>query len=71
MCPCNQGTKIGIPKVFRRIPKNSSTNICGAPRNPDSYPPNTLAIRGVGYFQKELKPFSCYVKISYASKVIE
>ncbi len=25
--PCNQGTKIGIPKVFRRIPKNSSTNI--------------------------------------------
>ncbi len=43
--PCNQGTKIGIPKVFRRIPKNSSTNICGVPWNFDSYPPNTLAIR--------------------------
>ncbi len=43
--PCNQGTKIGVPKVFRRIPKNSSTNICGVPRNSDSYPPNTLAIR--------------------------
>ncbi len=43
--PCDQGTKIGIPKVFQRIPKNSSTNICGVPRNSDSYPPNTLAIR--------------------------
>jgi hypothetical protein len=43
--PCDQGTKIEIPKVFRRIPKNSSTNICGVPRNSDSYPPNTLAIR--------------------------
>jgi hypothetical protein len=43
----NQGTKIGVPKVFRRIPKNSSTNICGVPRNSDSYPPNTLAIREV------------------------
>jgi hypothetical protein len=30
--PCSQGIKIGIPKVFRGIPKNSSTN--------------TLAIRG-------------------------
>jgi hypothetical protein len=43
--PCNQETKIGVPKVFRRIPKNSSTNICGVLRNSDSYPPNTLAIR--------------------------
>ncbi len=43
--PCNQGTKIGIPKVFRRIPKNSSTNISRVPRNSDSYQPNTLAIR--------------------------
>jgi hypothetical protein len=44
---CNQGTKIGIPKVFRRIPENTeNTNICGLPRNSDSYPPNTLAIRG-------------------------
>ncbi len=25
--------------------RNSSTNICGAPRNPDSCPPNALAIR--------------------------
>ncbi len=41
--PCNQETKIGVPKVFRRIPKNSSTNIYGVPRNSDSYPPNTLA----------------------------
>jgi hypothetical protein len=40
--PWNQGAKIGIPKVFRRIP-NSSTNICGIPRNSDSYPPNTLS----------------------------
>ncbi len=46
MVPCNQGTKIGVPRVFRRIPKNSSTNICGVPRNSDSYPPNTLVIRG-------------------------
>ncbi len=45
--PCNQGTKIRVPKVFRRIPKNSSTNICGVPRNSDSYPPNTLAIRAL------------------------
>jgi hypothetical protein len=25
----------------------------------------------VGYFQNGLKPFSCYVKVSYATKVIE
>jgi hypothetical protein len=24
----------------------------------------------VGYFQNELKPFSCYVKVSYATKEI-
>ncbi len=46
--PCDQGTKIGVPKVFRRIPRNSFTNICGVPRNSDSYPPNTLAIRARG-----------------------
>jgi hypothetical protein len=40
--PCNQGIKIGVPKVFRRISRNSSTNISGVPRNSDSYPPNTL-----------------------------
>jgi hypothetical protein len=35
--------------------------------------PSTLSYSRncVGYFQKELKPFSCYVKISYATKVIE
>jgi hypothetical protein len=43
--PYNQGTKIGVPKVFRRIPRNSSTNILEVPWNSDSYPPNTLAIR--------------------------
>jgi hypothetical protein len=26
---------------------------------------------GVGYFQNGLKPFSCYVKINYVTKVIE
>jgi hypothetical protein len=43
--PCNQGSKIGVPIVFRKIPRNSSTNILGVPRNSDSYPPNTLATR--------------------------
>jgi hypothetical protein len=51
--PCNQGTKIGVPKVFRRIPRNSFTDICGVPRNSDSYPPNTLAIREFTYSFKE------------------
>ncbi len=43
--PYDQGTKIGVPRVFRRIPKYSSTNICGVPQNSDSYPSNTLVIR--------------------------
>jgi hypothetical protein len=63
--PCNQGTKIGIPKVFRRIPKNSSTNICGVSRNSDSYPPNTLAIRD--YFRRL---FIHFYSISLVTKFI-
>jgi hypothetical protein len=29
--PCNQRIKIGVPEVFQRIPRNSSTNIFGIP----------------------------------------
>ncbi len=33
--------------------------------------PIKIIINCVGYFQNGLKPFSCYVKVSYAIKVID
>ncbi len=35
------------PKWLKMKQKYSSTNICGVPRNSNSYPPNTLTIRVV------------------------
>jgi hypothetical protein len=68
--PCNQGTKIGVPEVFRRIPKNSSTNICGVPRNSDSYPPNTLAIRDLDPASKSSRLLNFFNQIIRKSENI-
>ncbi len=50
----------GRPSQLKR-PNNLRVNAC-------EYP---FFIKCVGYFQSGLKSFSCYVKVRYATKVIE